>query len=130
LSKSRSPLEGVPDRKSVTSVATSIGMSEYHFIRLFASVFGETPGQYAVRSRLAKAKTLLASTDATISKITVALGYQSAGSFSNLFKDRFGLTPSQYRSVAIARESTTRVPAELLDGCVSLMCGIEHSNIQ
>lgn len=130
LATARSLLEVVPDRKSVASVASSIGMSEFHFIRLFASVFGETPGHFAIRSRLVQARTLLKETDDTITDIAISLGYQSVGSFSNLFKDRFGITPGHYRSATAMRKGTNTVPDNLLHGCVSLMCGIKEGNIQ
>lgn len=130
LSTARSLLEEVPVRRSIPSVASAIGMSEYHFIRLFGSVFGESPGHYAVRCRLSRAKILLSTTDGTITDIACALGYQSVGTFSNLFKDRLGVSPSRYRSVAIAHQRTTVVPDHLLNGCVSLMCGMQQSKIQ
>ncbi len=40
-------------------VATQVGLSRFHFLRLFAKVFGVTPHQHLVRSRLRHAARLL-----------------------------------------------------------------------
>ena len=97
-------------------------MSQYHFIRLFKAVFGETPKQCQVRARLAEAKRLLTLTEARVTDICMEVGFSSLGSFSAAFASRVGRAPSAYRETV---QDLVRVPgvmpAELTPGCLTLM---------
>jgi len=109
-------------RRSVRQVAAEAGMSQYHFIRLFKAVFGETPKQCQVRARLAEAKRLLTLTEARVTDICMEVGFSSLGSFSAAFASRVGRAPSAYRETV---QDLVRVPgvmpAELTPGCLTLM---------
>ena len=72
-------------------------MSRFHFIRQFKSVFGETPVEFRTRSRLERAKHLLAHGEESVTAVCMAVGFSSLGSFSALFARRFGQPPSTYR---------------------------------
>jgi len=67
---------------SVQHVAKDIGMSPYHFIRLFKAVFGETPKQCQLRARLEQAKVLLMTTETSVTDICMEVGFASLGNFS------------------------------------------------
>lgn len=45
---------------TVRDVAREVGLSPFHFIRLFEAVFGLTPHQYRIALRLDRARDLLA----------------------------------------------------------------------
>jgi AraC-like DNA-binding protein len=109
---------------SIRQVAREVGMSPYHFIRLFKAVFGETPKQCQLRARLERAKVLLATTDRSVTDVCMEVGFSSLGTFSALFACRVGLAPSAYRRKvrAMARVSG-EMPEELIPGCFSLMGG-------
>lgn len=66
--------------------------------RSFQHAFGYTIFEWLVEQRLLRAAKLLRSTDRLIVDIALSVGYESHAGFSNAFKNRFGLSPSQYRS--------------------------------
>src|SRR5262245_34952748 len=67
------------------AIAEEACFSKYHFIRLFKSVYGQTPHQYLIDVRIQRAKLLL-QTSAPVSSICFAVGFDSVSSFTSLFK--------------------------------------------
>ncbi|HVU10206.1 MAG TPA: helix-turn-helix transcriptional regulator [Phototrophicaceae bacterium] len=82
---------------TLEQISGEAGFSPYHFIRLFRSAYRRTPHQYLMQQRIGKAKELLRSTDLPIIDVCYAVGFESLGSFSTLFRREAGLSPSQYR---------------------------------
>jgi AraC-like DNA-binding protein len=72
-------------------------MSQYHFSRVFKNVFGESPNTFVARLRIEKAKKMLITENFSISEICANVGYSSVGSFSSLFSEKVGMSPSHYR---------------------------------
>ncbi|TAK58296.1 MAG: AraC family transcriptional regulator [Bacteroidetes bacterium] len=72
-------------------------ISPYHFIRLFKQTFNTTPHRYLVNRRIERAKTLLASSDKSVTDVCFDVGFQSVGSFSSLFTKMMGSSPMSYR---------------------------------
>jgi len=62
------------DRRSIPQIAREIGMSVFHFIRLYKAVFGETPKQCQLSARLNHAKHLLMTTDIPVTDISMEEG--------------------------------------------------------
>jgi len=116
-------LREVHDRPlSIAEVAREAAMSPFHFLRRFESVFGTTPHQFRIQSRLDRARHLLALSDYSVTDVCMEVGFSSLGSFSALFARRFGTPPSAYRRqvrslIAVPGE----LPRELAPGCLSLM---------
>jgi AraC-like DNA-binding protein len=108
----------------VQRVAADLGMSQFHFIRLFKAVFGETPKQWQVRARMEKAKQLLMLTDTSVTDICLEVGFSSLGTFSAVFARRVGMPPSSYRGLVrpMVVEAGV-VPKQFVPGCLSLMGG-------
>jgi AraC-like DNA-binding protein len=107
---------------SVSEVAGELGMSQYHFIRLFKAVFGETPKQCQLRARLERAKRLLTLTDSSVTDICMEVGFSSLGTFSAYFAQRVGVAPTDYRaSTRPMMKTPGRIPQQLIPGCFSLM---------
>jgi len=79
------------------ALASELGMSYSRFRSLFKSQTGTAPHQYLLDIRINKAKELLADTRLTVSEIAEQLGFASVYYFSRLFKNRSGMTPTQYR---------------------------------
>jgi AraC-like DNA-binding protein len=73
--------------------------SKFHLLRLFKKYYGQTPKQYHTEKRLEQAKALLCK-GASISETCYDIGFESPGSFSTLFKARFGITPSAFQKRA------------------------------
>lgn len=72
-------------------------ISYYHFLRTFRQAFGETPYKYLTRCRIERARGLLETTNSTITQICEAVGFESLGSFSWLFRRMVGSSPEHYR---------------------------------
>jgi AraC-like DNA-binding protein len=109
------------DRLSIEAVAREIQVSPFHFIRQFEAVFGETPHQFRIQSRLDLAKRLLAGGD-SVTDVCLEVGFSSLGSFSQLFARRVGVPPSAYqRRVRPLVQVPGIVPHPLFPGCFSLI---------
>ena len=72
-------------------------LSENHLLRTFRQAFGVTPHQYLTSVRLAEARRLLAANGRTVTDICLAVGFESLGSFSTLFRRQFGISPHRFR---------------------------------
>lgn len=123
LCRARELLAGSGEENlSVKHIAREVAISPYHFIRQFEAVFGVTPHQFRIRSRLDRAQLLLAVGEHSVTEICMEVGFSSLGSFSELFTRRFGLPPSAYKRRARAMVQVPgNFPQELFPGCLSLM---------
>ncbi|OGV76152.1 MAG: hypothetical protein A3K19_16040 [Lentisphaerae bacterium RIFOXYB12_FULL_65_16] len=81
-------------------------MSEAHIIRKFRRETGVPPHEYLQRRRLESARLLLRGTDLTIKQIAHRLRFADACYFSNVFKRRTGVSPTQFRSSHTAGRGT------------------------
>jgi AraC-like DNA-binding protein len=88
---------------TIAEAAAQAHISRFHYLRLFHRAFGVTPYQFVQERRIALAKYLLSATDLPVTEICFEVGYESVGSFSTLFRQWTGLSPSDFR------RSTTRV---------------------
>ncbi len=82
----------------VRSVAAVAHVSEAHFIRSFRAVFGETPHRYLQRRRVERSMFLLRETDRSVTDICLDVGFTSLGTFSRMFHEIVGETPTAYRA--------------------------------
>jgi len=81
----------------VSDAAHVAALSPFHFQRMFKLAFGLTPMQFLQQTRLDAARRLLAETGDAITTICFAVGFESLGSFSWLFRKRFGVSPRAFR---------------------------------
>lgn len=85
---------------SVETLAIHVAMSPFHFNRIFKEVVGESVHAYIKRVKLEHAANmLLFNPDATITHIMHDVGFHSNASFSQAFKETFGVTPTKWREV-------------------------------
>jgi AraC-like DNA-binding protein len=83
---------------SLRDMAAVACLSTNHFLRTFKQVFGRTPHQYVTERRLQRARELLASTELPVTEVCLSVGFESLGSFSRLFRRRFGTPPARTRT--------------------------------
>ena len=81
----------------IPSLARIAHVSEAHFIRTFRATFGETPHRYLQRRRVERSMFLLRETDRPVSEICLEVGFTSLGTFSRVFREIVGETPTQHR---------------------------------
>jgi AraC family transcriptional regulator len=85
---------------SVTSLATSVSMSPFHFNRIFKKITGESLHSYIRRVRLEHAaNALIFNPNSTVGEILRESGFISNSSFTHAFKDCFGVTPNKWREI-------------------------------
>lgn len=77
-------------------LAKSARMSKYHFIRTFKSICGLTPIQYISNLRISKARELMLYSDLNVTQIAEKSGFNDARYFSQVFKNKEGITPFRY----------------------------------
>jgi AraC-like DNA-binding protein len=106
---------------SVKDVARQAHISPFHFIRQFEALFGQTPHQFRIRTRLDRAKLLLACGNHSVTDVCLDVGFASLGSFSDLFARRVGASPSVYQRRARILVPVGGLPQPLFPGCYSLM---------
>lgn len=75
------------------------GLSPFYFNRIFKSVIGIPPGEFATSLRFERAKHLLLTTPASVTEICMEVGYGSLGTFSSRFKHMVGVTPATFRNL-------------------------------
>ncbi|WP_168735509.1 helix-turn-helix transcriptional regulator [Cohnella fermenti] len=88
------------------SLAAEAGVSQRYLSELFKRHTGRTLKTYAAGLRMERARLLLAESGMPITRIAEALGYADLYSFSKLFKEHNGLSPSEYRRRAPTTIST------------------------
>jgi len=79
------------------AMAQEIGMSQYHFARLFKQSTGLPPYQYVIHCRVERAKILLLQSKLKISEIASLVGFADQSQFTRHFKRLLGVTPKEIR---------------------------------
>lgn len=87
---------------SLRTLAGQAELSKFHLHRLFLAAAGETPKQFTLRLRLARASAMLLGTRDSVLEIALACGFQSHETFSRAFRRGFGIAPSAYRARGFA----------------------------
>lgn len=83
---------------SIEKLADISHLSKSHFQRVFKSIVGEPANQYIKRLRLEKTlKLLIFNPSFSISEVSERCGYSTCSNFSKLFKQYYGLAPSEIR---------------------------------
>lgn len=100
----------------LAELARTAGLSEKHFRRLFARVYGETPGRFLARVRIGRAKELLAR-GASVTEACMGVGFSSLGSFSSKFSGETGRSPREFQR---GLRALGAVPARLVSLYVPL----------
>jgi AraC family transcriptional regulator len=89
-------------------VARHVGMSHWHFQRVFKALTNETLKTYVRSRRFARSLERLARTRERVLDVALAAGFDSQASFTRAFSKAFGVTPARYRrepaSVAFPRK--------------------------
>lgn len=82
---------------SIKDLAQLSNRSLSTFKKDFKELYKDTPANYRTSKRLEKVAQLLCCTDDTISTITYDCGFKSSAHLARIFKEYYGMSPSQYR---------------------------------
>lgn len=89
---------GLAEEIKLSNLAEVLGMSPFHFGRMFKQSMGISPHQYVIQQRIERAKHLLKHSDRPIIDIAMACGFTSHSHLSKQFRKVMGTTPRNYRS--------------------------------
>lgn len=83
------------DKLDLEKLAKNTALSKFHFIRQFRKYYGRTPHQFLKDVRVGAAKKLLQE-GMKVSEACYHVGFESPTSFSVLFKEMTGFSPSDF----------------------------------
>jgi len=93
------------------AAAREVGLSPFHFLRVFSRVLGVTPHQYLVRARLRQAARMLAEGAGSVTDIAYDVGFGDLSNFVRTFHRAAGVSPRAFRTAALAQTSCARTSA-------------------
>ena len=85
------------------------GRSLSSFKKDFINAFHTTPGKWLLKRRLEHAKYLLELTDKNINELVFETGFENASHFIRIFKQRYGVTPLQFKKSVTAHFNKSSV---------------------
>jgi AraC-like DNA-binding protein/DNA-binding response OmpR family regulator len=82
---------------SLEEMANAMGMGRVPFFHRVRSLTSKTPAELVRDMRLKHACILLKRTNINMSELATNIGFMTAENFINIFKEKFGMTPLEYR---------------------------------
>ena len=78
---------------SLDEMASAMGMGRVPFFHKIRSITTKTPAEIVRELRLKHACTLLVTTNINMSELAINVGFMTAENFTNVFREKFGMTP-------------------------------------
>jgi AraC family transcriptional regulator of adaptative response/methylated-DNA-[protein]-cysteine methyltransferase len=100
IARSCRTIQAAEEIPTLETLAAEAGLSPYHFHRVFKSVTGLTPKDYAVAERAKRVRDGLARPDASVTETIYDAGFNSNGRFYEASTGMLGMTPTDYRAGA------------------------------
>ena len=88
--------EHVREKLTVPLVARHVDVSPSYLTALFRKNLQISPGEYVRRIKLQESKQMIREDNLNFTEIAAALQYSTVHHFSRQFKDKFGITPTEY----------------------------------
>jgi AraC family transcriptional regulator len=82
---------------SLEAVSDELGISQFHFCRLFKQSTGMTSHAYLIQQRVERSKQLLKQKELTINEIAIECGFANPSHFAKHFRKHTGISPKQFR---------------------------------
>lgn len=94
--------ENYPNKEAMREerIAQICNMSCSHFRAVFKRETGMSVRDFILQTRLARAAYLLKSSDSSVLSIALESGFGQASCFNRMFRQSYGLTPTEYRKAA------------------------------
>ncbi len=86
------------DDLSVEDLAKVLGLSRFHFSRIFKATTSQTPYQFLLERRIGRSKDLLRSSSLSVADIARQCGFRSVSQFEEAFRRAMGARPIRYRA--------------------------------
>ena len=88
--------EHVREKLTVPLVARHVDVSPSYLTALFRKNLQISPGEYVRRIKLQESKQMIREDNMNFTEIAAALQYSTVHHFSRQFKEKFGITPTEY----------------------------------
>jgi transcriptional regulator GlxA family with amidase domain len=82
---------------SLEEMASAMGMGRVPFFHRVRNITNKTPAELVRDMRLKHACILLKRTNINMSELATNIGFMTAENFINIFREKFGMTPLEYR---------------------------------
>ena len=82
----------------IQEVARYVNLNRTYFTELFRKRMMQSPQEYLMKVRMERGCELLRTTELPIQMIAASIGYENPLTFSKMFKMRYGISPSLYRT--------------------------------
>jgi AraC-type DNA-binding domain-containing proteins len=82
----------------LSGIAQELGVSEYHFHRIYRTNGAETLNQFITRIKMERSAIyLVVNKKMTITEIAFGYGYNDSSSYNRAFRKHFGVSPTAFR---------------------------------
>jgi AraC family transcriptional regulator len=99
----------VSNEFTLEELASVANFSPYHFHRIFSGIMQETLSQFITRIRLERAATrLIDNPRGSITEVAFDCGFSGSSTFARAFKEKFGMSASQWRDGGYTEHSKIR----------------------
>lgn len=88
--------ENIREKLTVPYVARMVDVSPSYMTALFHKNLQISPGEYIRRIKIQESKQMIREGNMNFTEIAAALHYSTVHHFSRQFKDKFGITPTEY----------------------------------
>jgi AraC-type DNA-binding domain-containing proteins len=86
------------EKIKLSDIARDLGISEYHFHRIYRNSSNETLNQFMTRIKMERSAIyLVVNKKITMTEIAFRYGYHDSSSYNRAFRKHFGLSPTQFR---------------------------------
>ncbi len=89
----------------LSEMASFVDMNPSYLCRSFRAVTGNTPVAFLIEHRLAKARYSLMTSNISITDIALSCGFNDASYFTRAFRQRYGVSPIQFREQNITSDT-------------------------
>jgi signal transduction histidine kinase/DNA-binding response OmpR family regulator len=88
---------------NVTELARELFLDRTHLFRRTRELVGETPSELIRRFRMERAKHLFEESAGSVAEVAYGVGFQSVSHFSQVFREAYGVSPSDFRERLAAK---------------------------
>lgn len=94
-------LNNLENNITIPIIASAVGTNQCYLKKGFKEVFNQTIFEFIQENRMIKAKYLLENSQQNITEIAFSVGYASLSSFSQAYKNYFGISPFEQSKAII-----------------------------
>lgn len=95
-------LDNLSNNLTIPIIAAHVGTNQCYIKKGFKEVFNQTIFEFIQENRMTKARYLLQNANQNVTEIAFSVGYASLSSFSQAYKNYFGLSPQEQLKASIS----------------------------